>query len=351
VFDRGYTGHEHLDIFDLINMNGRVYDPWLGRFLSPDLYIQLPEYSQCYNRYSYCLNNSLKYIDPTGYTMLQTLIDWYAYEGGSFYYRGQYYYYNSEDQIFVNPNGQVANSGGYHYDWLNKVYKNGYGQSTPWTEVFYSYFNNNALILINTLVFAGSKSNPYKVLRGIGFSDGSEWYTEDGLCALNKYLTKTGIEYLPYLGIFGSISHEMYYSVKYGTWMGKNFRIYKQNLSGNGITGGKNKFAKTISNKIKWAGRILGIFNALLITHEYNQGELSTEQMIGEHITNLIAVEGGIEGAAWGIGWELGKVVTSLELYQQAKFNFWYNYVEKQIGPPSPLNEDLWFDFYQNYNR
>jgi len=39
TFDRGYTGHEHLDNFDLINMNGRVYDPWLGRFLSPDPFV------------------------------------------------------------------------------------------------------------------------------------------------------------------------------------------------------------------------------------------------------------------------------------------------------------------------
>ena len=30
LFDRGFTGHEHLDNFDLINMNGRVYDPWLN---------------------------------------------------------------------------------------------------------------------------------------------------------------------------------------------------------------------------------------------------------------------------------------------------------------------------------
>ncbi len=35
----GYTGHEHLDKFGLINMNGRIYDPVLGRMLSPDNYI------------------------------------------------------------------------------------------------------------------------------------------------------------------------------------------------------------------------------------------------------------------------------------------------------------------------
>jgi len=67
LFDRGYTGHEHLDNFDLINMNGRVYDPWLGRFLSPDPFVQAPTFSQSYNRYTYAFNNPLKYVDPTGY--------------------------------------------------------------------------------------------------------------------------------------------------------------------------------------------------------------------------------------------------------------------------------------------
>lgn len=37
---RGFTGHEHLPEFSLINMNGRMYDPLLGRMLSPDNYVQ-----------------------------------------------------------------------------------------------------------------------------------------------------------------------------------------------------------------------------------------------------------------------------------------------------------------------
>ena len=63
---RGYTGHEHWNQFGLIDMNGRFYDPLLGRFLSPDPYVQAPENPQNYNRYSYCLNNPLKYTDPSG---------------------------------------------------------------------------------------------------------------------------------------------------------------------------------------------------------------------------------------------------------------------------------------------
>ncbi len=63
---RGYTGHEHLDPFVLINMNGRIYDPVVGRVLSPDNFVQDPFSTQDFNRYSYGFNNPLKYSDPDG---------------------------------------------------------------------------------------------------------------------------------------------------------------------------------------------------------------------------------------------------------------------------------------------
>ncbi len=48
-------------------MNGRIYDPTLGRFLQADPHIQAPNNSQNYNRYSYVLNNPMSYTDPSGY--------------------------------------------------------------------------------------------------------------------------------------------------------------------------------------------------------------------------------------------------------------------------------------------
>lgn len=65
-FPRGFTMHEHLDQFSLINANARLYDPYLAQFLSPDPLIQDPTNRQNFNRFSYCLNNPLKYTDPTG---------------------------------------------------------------------------------------------------------------------------------------------------------------------------------------------------------------------------------------------------------------------------------------------
>jgi len=65
-WDRGYTGHEHLPSFGIINMNGRLYDPVMGRMFSPDPYIMGKGNTQGYNRYTYALNNPLIHTDPSG---------------------------------------------------------------------------------------------------------------------------------------------------------------------------------------------------------------------------------------------------------------------------------------------
>ena len=64
---RGFTGHEMLDPVGLVHMNGRVYDPELGRFLSADPFVQDITNLQSWNRYAYVLNNPLSYTDPTGF--------------------------------------------------------------------------------------------------------------------------------------------------------------------------------------------------------------------------------------------------------------------------------------------
>ena len=64
---RGFTGHEHLDSVGLIHMNGRVYDPTLGRFLSADPIVPELLSTQSFNRYSYVRNNPLSFTDPSGF--------------------------------------------------------------------------------------------------------------------------------------------------------------------------------------------------------------------------------------------------------------------------------------------
>ena len=65
--DHGYTNHEHIDTFGLIDMKGRMYDPSIGRFMSADPYVPDPLLSESFNRYSYVNNNPTSFIDPTGF--------------------------------------------------------------------------------------------------------------------------------------------------------------------------------------------------------------------------------------------------------------------------------------------
>ena len=67
VANLGYTGHEHLPTFDLINMLGRMYDPVTCKMLSPDIVVQNIENTGSYDPYGYAFNNPLKYNDPTGF--------------------------------------------------------------------------------------------------------------------------------------------------------------------------------------------------------------------------------------------------------------------------------------------
>jgi RHS repeat-associated protein len=64
---RGYTGHEMLDSIMLVHMNGRVFDPQIGRFLSADPYVDGADTSQGWNRYMYVHGQTLSATDPSGY--------------------------------------------------------------------------------------------------------------------------------------------------------------------------------------------------------------------------------------------------------------------------------------------
>ena len=69
-FKLGFTGHEHLPQFGLIDMVGRLYNPNLGRFISADPFVQSPSNWLSYNRYAYAFNSPLHFTDPSGYFSL-----------------------------------------------------------------------------------------------------------------------------------------------------------------------------------------------------------------------------------------------------------------------------------------
>jgi len=70
---REFTSQETIPDIGLINMNGRIYDPALGRFLTPDPNVDIPTDLQSYNRYAYAHNNPLSLTDPTGFFSLGSI--------------------------------------------------------------------------------------------------------------------------------------------------------------------------------------------------------------------------------------------------------------------------------------
>ena len=119
MFDRGYTGHEHITAFGLINMNGRCYDPLMSSFLSVDEYVQDPTSAQNFNRYAYCLNNPLKYTDPSG---------WFYLGGGhsSTSMQGPYENtWNISERRTIDPSWAMAFLESWNSFWEGEELKNG----------------------------------------------------------------------------------------------------------------------------------------------------------------------------------------------------------------------------------
>jgi RHS repeat-associated protein len=136
LLNRGYTGHEHLREFSLINMNARLYDPITARMLSPDNYVQKPGDAMNFNRYSYALNNPLRYNDPSGNIILEFIIgfiDGFFKSGSNRWdnaWRGGVEKAENTRKLI---HGQIAGSLGQFYSrhtW--ETFQNGIGLGTSW---------------------------------------------------------------------------------------------------------------------------------------------------------------------------------------------------------------------------
>jgi RHS repeat-associated protein len=73
--DKLFTGQREMAGLGIYHYGARFYSPKLGRFLSPDTIVPGYTNPQAYNRYSYVLNNPLRYIDPSGHSQCQTQED------------------------------------------------------------------------------------------------------------------------------------------------------------------------------------------------------------------------------------------------------------------------------------
>ena len=306
-----------------------------------------------YNRYGYCLNNPLMYNDPSGEIIGFLLAIW----AGNYLINSVAYAINNNTSLKTafkatpivggvgfSPTGFVTGQSnmGFSHPQLdahlavkneirvsreldNFIAANRMGESITSGNLAYQ----------NAMVSEGIR-NSVSMLPPAG--QGPNWVPQGQGGSLGGWAA-----------VAKDAASELYYSEKFGTWMGKNFTLYKQTWGGNGVTGGKLKFAKKTSTGIKIGGYAIAAYNAYSVNEQYRNGEISNGWMVTEQISNVYSTFGGLYGAAWGLGWELGRTITNTEWYQEAKFNFWYNYWESKVGSPSQSNENMWIYFYQNY--
>lgn len=64
---RGFTNQEQMPTACLVNLNSRLYDPTIGKFMAADSIIPDAFDGQSFNRYAYVTNNPLSFSDPTGH--------------------------------------------------------------------------------------------------------------------------------------------------------------------------------------------------------------------------------------------------------------------------------------------
>ena len=231
--NRGYTGHEHLDAFGIINMNGRIYDPATAMFLSPDPFVQEPGNWVNYNRYGYCFNNPTNATDPSGYTSANdepdyTGANWYntfmeasikGFTGGASAFATAYYdnpeaakswananaegYYGSYDNFkkHFNPNTGFVTV----YRWVPGEYKktyetqnyNGYEVNVPVIEVGAKIIEEREVMYDSQYKDGSASKELFEVLESVVVAlrssiHGSELFIHEIADARTYYTTISG---------------------------------------------------------------------------------------------------------------------------------------------------------------
>ena len=156
-----------------VHMNGRVYDPDLGRFISADPYVQYPMSTQNYNRYTYVDNNPLSYTDPSGFHIFG---DYYGDAYDNFTDSGAYNYdFNSSMGFFAGDSySSLDYSATFGFEGDN-IAVTGYEGGSSFTYYFDTASYQGAGVsqaVASTSTSYGSSINSLTGSTGSGFGSG-----------------------------------------------------------------------------------------------------------------------------------------------------------------------------------
>jgi RHS repeat-associated protein len=339
--DRGYTGHEHYDIFGLIDMNGRVYDPVIGRFLSPDPYIQAPDFTQSYNSYSYCLNNPLKYTDPSGYSYSEDPLSAYfsaclrGYAGGYSDFSDLYYdkYYN---YLFSGGGGGVSGSGGsggFTISWETKfTFTNGTSQEVRDgnKKLLYILLPDVGVGYIRGSVYVGGTNSFNNAASG---GDNAWGYISNGASVGSGYPTISGT--WAYNTSGGEVA-----------WTGKNGNYYKlsQVRNNGGYVKSMNyasrasQLSRNIGNGLTITSMVTGTVSTGIAVANGND---NTSTWVGFGVTVIGGAVTIFDAPVWVTGAAIGGAIYGIgQLFWGDEINGW---IDRNVGYEGGILKQLGF--------
>ena len=263
MFDRGFTGHEHLPDFGLINMNGRMYDPVMSSFLSADRFVQNPMSAQGFNRFTYCMNNPLRFIDPTGWEHGNG-----PGEGGFSYGEhtiGTIYYVNGVPtidlaEVIITPQDNPSLSNTYEKPQYQSYHYTG-GSDAPWSDLY----------------------NGPSIGYGRGSGGGGNGGNNGGVVNNTRQNLNDNIEIgskaLLTANVYTTHMARIYYNPFNRTWTDVNGIQRSFDFNGNQYTGGIKSYGKAMSDKFINAGRIIGLFGVFISVNQCVNATTLNEQL------------------------------------------------------------------------
>ena len=263
------TGWNHFEL--------REYNPIVGRWTSKD------RYGQYWSPYSGMGNNPVSGIDPDG-----------GYSKAGAWWRSGF-----------GLRGKIYQSG-FTEDGSREVW--GFNTSDG-----VSHFGREDIgTFWNGLISEGNDA-----YVDLNYSEQGEVNNLPGYLLTGAGAAMTGAENR----MFNDVS---WYSLR-------KMKVYSQRFNGNQYTGGK-LVAKKFATGLKWTGRGIGVYNAVNIELQYHNGQLSQFQRVTEQGSNLFSTFGGVYGAAWGVGWEAGRAITSTRGFRRWERHTWLPWRKENLG-------------------
>ena len=262
----------------------RGYDPALGRFKQND---PLSEIIPGISPYHFGFNNPIVFSDPLG---LMGETDLYG-RAKTDSFTGMYI--PPQDR----PGGATAqgygdpSQGSFKRVSETKTVSDGYN---------FHDANGNEELDDNESYFIRYESQTRYYMK---------WEWEENL--LNDYSNRSAI-LRGAVGVGVALGERGYNYKKGGSWIGKDFKLRSSEINGNGATGGKKKFAGKVATGLKLGGWALGIYGIYDTQAQYHRDKkngvsVNNARLVLDQISNGVSTFGGLYGASWGFGYEMGK--------------------------------------------